>query len=746
MFRKLTALVLVFWGFSLAAERRIAVIVDTSGSMTWNDHSRFAVQISKILSDLVDDQDRLAIIRFPGLAGGAPAKGGNLLDQLRSLFTQEQGGAQDCSVGANPSLMVELRGSDRESFKSRVDGLLQYNGPTYFGAPLRTAIPFLGEDRGTQRLLLLVSDAEEGFGSCKQQYTQLLESLGGTGATVALIKLGGYADDGFANNPAIQFREDVQDSAKLIGAVAQVYQRFLGSKQVQVGRVSGEITVQIAPHVKDAYLVVAADSPLGMIRAGLGNPAADRIDLDYRGGGQTRAVGRYQNPQGPSGVDNDLRGYRIVHLVNPTPGSYSFTPPPGTTGGWMLLQDYALDLRMISQKAPSDSTTPVQFEIIDQRTGQRVTDAPTLSGLRLDGKIESSIVSLTNNGSGIFAADHHFGAEGRVPVQMRLRTGSIDKTYNVTIEVTKNAPPPPAPVPAPQQPQPAQQAPLAPPPLPPPPNLANAGDIEFGQPAPVGFGRLTSESAAQISIEFMGGRVANDVEVLVSTDLNKRQAQMEIQTRDGWRPISATPLPMPLAAGSPMQFPLRMHVGGCPQGCSASETHHVSFVVHRADGVDQRAEVPIQVEIVPEKWYICWRRELLTLLALIAAGILAHGFLSPFRFPSRAGVQMSPAEDLTEGFFFPLRAAKGSGPGFYRDAVLYLTEDFRVTGQKRGAFARLHARKSQISIRPVNGRPVLRQQADGSWEPLNASQDATARAGVTFRNDGQTLYFEVRTK
>ncbi len=199
------------------AERRIALIVDTSGSMQQNDRSRYAVQISKILSDLADDRDQVAIIRFPDPKG--------VLDTFRARLPQ------DCSVGADRSLMAQMSGADRAMFKVRIDNLLQYDGPTFFGAPLRTAIPFLGEDRGIARLLLLISDADEGFGSCNAEYTKLLQQFEGSGATVALIKIGAYADDGFANNPAIQFREDVQDSAKLISAVAQVYQRFLGSKR-----------------------------------------------------------------------------------------------------------------------------------------------------------------------------------------------------------------------------------------------------------------------------------------------------------------------------------------------------------------------------------------------------------------------------------------------------------------------------------------------------------------------------------
>ena len=205
LFVPVVAVFLAIFAVPLAAERRIALIVDTSGSMEQNDRARYAAQISKILSDLADDHDKVAIIRLPAEPN------------LRERFT----GHQDCSVSADPSLMVQLEGSQRASFKSSVDNLIQYKGPTLFGAPLRAAIPFLGDDPNIQRLLLLVSDAQEGFGDCNDEYTRLLQNFESTGPSVALIKMGGHSDD-FAGNPAIQFRRDVQNSNGLIGAVAEV--------------------------------------------------------------------------------------------------------------------------------------------------------------------------------------------------------------------------------------------------------------------------------------------------------------------------------------------------------------------------------------------------------------------------------------------------------------------------------------------------------------------------------------------
>lgn len=65
---------------------------------------------------------------------------------------------------------------------------------------------------------------------------------------------------------------------------------------------------------------------------------------------------------------------------------------------------------------------------------------------------------------------------------------------------------------------------------------------------------------------------------------------------------------------------------------------------------------------------------------------------------------------------------------------------------KSGAIVRLRAGSNTVYVRPENGRPVYRQQADGSWELLSAHQETLARAGVLFRNDQSSMYFEIGTK
>ena len=121
----------------LGASRRMAIVVDTSRSMEEADAQRYTMQLSQILSDLVDTGDALSVIRMPP-------------DRL--FFSS-------CSEGASPSLVLQLDPQDRAGFKRRLDGLIQFDTGTYFAAPIRTAISLLPTQADTQRMLLIIADS-----------------------------------------------------------------------------------------------------------------------------------------------------------------------------------------------------------------------------------------------------------------------------------------------------------------------------------------------------------------------------------------------------------------------------------------------------------------------------------------------------------------------------------------------------------------------------------------------------------
>jgi len=282
------------------------------------------------------------------------------------------------------------------------------------------------------------------------------------------------------------------------------------------------------------------------------------------------------------------------------------------------------------------------------------------------------------------------------------------------------------------------------PPAPPP--LARPGELTLGQGVPVTLARLHASETLQVDVRLVGGSVTRDVDIEISTDFVKRHASLQIKTPLGWQTLSTTPLKARLTTADPFHWPLRVQTEKCPEACKPDEVHRITVLAHITDGSIQRSEIPLHLEIIPELWYICWKTELLTALAVLLTGFIAYGFISPYRFGRRAGVQISPAEDPSEGYFFPFRAARGSRAGFYRHARLYVTEDFRIHGKKSGGFVRLRADRDMVRIRPENGRAVYRQQADGSWELLSAQQETIARPGTLYRNDQRTVYFDIRNK
>jgi hypothetical protein len=98
---------------------------------------------------------------------------------------------------------------------------------------------------------------------------------------------------------------------------------------------------------------------------------------------------------------------------------------------------------------------------------------------------------------------------------------------------------------------------------------------------------------------------------------------------------------------------------------------------------------------------------------------------------------------MGEGFFHPIRGQRGSRSGFYRDARIWISHDFRLTGRPHGAVARLRADHKMVRIQPAPGAALWRQNADGVWEQIPPGE-STARFGDVYRNDAGTLFFELR--
>ena len=753
-----------------AANRNLAIIVDTSRSMEGNDPQRYTMQLSQVLADLADANDDLSVIRMPP-------------DSF----------LPDCWAGANPSLVLRLDPSNRGQFKRQLDGLIRFDTGTYFGAPIRTAISILSRDPSAQRMLLVIADSG-GLGMCESTLSSELQALKRQGVTIAAINLGG-ASGAFDRNPAFDFTTSALDAQELIGAVALVYQRFLGAKKVQTGRVKDEIRVEIAPFVDEAFLVVASDGPIGGVALEPGNPAAQAIDLNHRGGGATQ------------GLDGVLRSYRIVQLKRPAAGVWRFRGVGlGDRAGWMLLQDVAVGVRLISPSTVAKGVAvPLEAELFDPRTGQRIADPSRLSGLRVDLDVDGRTVAFSDDGThgdrqagdGVLTAMTTFDKAGDQPLTIHMQSDLLDRTTNVMAKVIDAAwalevrspkrgevdrpvllsvrlrsigTSAPLEVPdridvragaqlielrdrgqhvftgswTPSDPG-TYQLEYVPPPRPP---IAKAtapidivGRLRFGAPVALGLGRLTSESVVNARLDLTASDVRGNFDLELTTAFHRDRVALEIDLGSGWMPLGKEPQTLRLESRGPRTWPVRVRVGECPEGHSDAKPFPIIVTGVAPDGRPVRTSIPVTVKIVPDSWLHCWWPVLALGAGVAVLATLIHGYWSPSRFPPRLGVMLSPEEDITEGFFHPIR--RRSGSGFYRDARVYIGQDFRLSTRPHSAVARLRADRRLVRIEPASGGAVWRQNAEGTWEQIPVDE-STVRFGDLYRNDAASLFFELR--
>jgi len=739
-----------------SAQRKIAVVVDTSISMKENDPQDYAEQISKILGDIAEDGDRYAVFRMMNERQAAEARDAAQKSSIPPALQVLLGGGvaapfhEDCSAPADSSVQLELRGP-RSSFKSQLTSFLIYNNYTHFARALHTAFRFLG-DSGP-RLLLIVADAG-GLGECEGRLMGELNRLRSSGAMVAAVNLG--ADVGsFRGDPPFNFSRATRNAFDLAAAVGEVYQRFLGAKNVKQGPLRGDVVVDIDDFVKEAYLVVAADGPLPALQEGAGNPGATEIALDYRGGGST------------IGLDNVARGYRIVRLTNPRAGRWTFRTGARSGGGWILIQERSVGLRMLTTTAPTGEDVTLTIEAFDERTGAAITDPGRLAGLDVDARVNGAPVDFQPDANGRYSARVRFSGSGRQQVEARLRGGDIDRTVNMTVDVSDAPPPPPPPAPEPEptpeppapEPTPAPVEPAAPPaepsappteptppppPPPPPPNSA-LEDFDFGpQPSPIKLGPVTSTSSAMGRLDLTGVRTSSPTNVRLTTDFDRSKATIEIEDNGQWKPLGDEPVELTLQPGGANSYRIQILTEECPAACEFDEEHEITLEAQRIDGSVVRSTANLSVQIIPDPWLDCYWQWLAAAASLLIGGVVAYGFISPSRFPARLGVQFAPEEDLSEGVFYEIRRASGSRAGFYRDAHVYVQPDFRLTGKRKGALARLRADRSRIQMREETPGSLERLAVDGTWELL-PERESPVSTGVLFRTVDRSLYFELRS-
>src|SRR5205807_10418246 len=133
---------------------------------------------------------------------------------------------------------------------------------------------------------------------------------------------------------------------------------------------------------------------------------------------------------------NVVRGYRIVRLERPAAGRWHFSVPSlSASAGWMLLQDSAVSARLVSsQTIPKGVDVPLEVELFNQQTGQKITDTSKLPGLQVALEVDGRTVVFRDDGQGgdkkagdgVLTATTRFDKAGDTPIAVHLQSDFLD--------------------------------------------------------------------------------------------------------------------------------------------------------------------------------------------------------------------------------------------------------------------------------------------------------------------------------
>ena len=761
-----------------AAGRHLAVVLDTSGSMGTvrnNDRPRLAIQAIKILADMLGPNDRLTLVRMPE--------------------------HDDCRLQPDPSLVLDTSTAGMAAFLSQVDKI-EYRTPTNFITPLVTAKQALDGSSASERLLIVISDAEKD--DCLNSSNGVLEELSAAGVDTAGVSV--------ATGPLSQpykFTATAKDASELLEAIGGIFQQFLGVKAPDSGQLSPgstQISTEIAPFVGEAFLLAAAEGPVGSISPLSGNPAATAVNGDYRTG-QTR------------GLDGRVRGYRILRLERPDAGTWRFEVSGlSSSAGWFLIQDFSVSMRFTPPATVAQGAdTTLTLELVNDSTGQRIDRPGSIPGLEVSTTIDGTRFLFRDDGSdgdqqaddGVMTALVRFMTPGQAEIPLLLvseylkdqathQTTVIEASWALEVQTrattfvgdTVAVSIKPVPV--------GTVGVLK------PPELirarfdtgqtmllrddgqdgdAQAGDglytrnwtpaqvgtvqidyqaeggnkageasgtvevrgtITFGKPGTVVLGRLTSDTEGQGGLGLGFIELTGEFPIQLSSDFSHHRSRLEIDLGQGFVELDQDRMDLTLRESGNRQWVVRLQVKSCP---SAVEPDTAGVVIVEATdhlGKPLRAEVPIRVEVVKDPWLTCWWPVIAAILLAALAIFIAYGIISPARFPRSFGVVISPEEDMDEGYPFNIRSQKGSGSGFYRDARIYITTDYQLSPSPRGALARLRADRMGVFLLPLPGNAVLELDADDEWETMSTEQETRVRFSRLYTNIAESLFFEFR--
>ena len=761
----------LLWGLVLSTpawsgQKRVAVVVDTSGSMSNNDAGRNSVLAAQLLADLLGDSDHYSVLRL--------------------AFGEMPGCLM---VSADSSLESVFSSARRAASKQEIDQLISYGGGNYFCAPVRTALHSL--KRGppdAQRMVLFLADADD-FGTGGQALRAELGQFGSSGGLVASLTVRNDARGEFVG-PPFTYAERARSSKGIVLGLAKLYQRFVGSSQIQSGSLGSTIELKVDPFVSAAFLVVADQGRVEAPTPRPGHPGATSVERNYRGGSVVR------------GLDGLERSYAITRLERPAAGAWTFDVAGAAgAGGWMFVQEYALGVRAVADLVlPVGAETNVVVELFDEDRGVPITDFSDLPGAEVLLEHEGKSVRLVDDGTGgdAVAGDGKYTGQVLVekpgPLQFRTRVktpfseqtdaiegtgvvatwqlvGSLPGTVQLGADVplrVKASPTasrfsgtPPDHLSGPSGPlrddgvapdrtagdgeysgawRPVRMGAAtvnvsADDPLVPPLSMQTTvlGVLRLS-PMPVDLGAVPSEQVGEARIDWGSSEVRGEFQLDWLCPFRSAGAVLELWDGAEWVPLDGATTRV--TSTGQLGDRIRVRVGTCPSAWQGPTT----VEVQGSDGT--RIDIAVELEIVADPWLRCYWWIPAGLLGTLFSAWWVNGWLFPSRFARNLTIALATEEHMEDANKFQVRYARGFRRRWRTDDAIYVHPSWSLSTKAGGAVARIRAERRSLKIRAEGGRPLETQGWEGDWETVPEGE-SSVQIGAVYRLKDAGLYFQV---
>lgn len=687
------------------APPEVAVIVDTSISMRERgmDPERSSLLVAKLLADIVPGE--LAVIRLLDLEADSARlpRRETAVSQACSEDPSARCGmveptsdwAQDARRGRFGLLARPARGE--ADYKRQLETqLAQTSHNSLFFLAFRAAQGHFesrvgGARPGANRTIVWLSDGRD---ENVEQLRPAVAELRAAGVDIRAV-IFGHGDRRIPEQLGLPV-DQARSPAELMRTFAQIFRRLVHAPYRVDGLVARAAELTVRPNVEELWAVFYGDDTLEEVT--LSGP-----------GGEVRAD--YAADRWPG-----AGAYRVVHLTDPAPGAWRIQARGGGPGlAYALIQRSALTPALLEpETAPAEAPVRLVAGIRAGRAGEPIADPQALEGARLVARIEDRTLELRDDGrdadaragDGRFCAWYRFERTGTVPVELHLTAPVADRHARAEVKVSGVL---------------RYQG---------PPVALDLGPIR----AP---GRVCRPVALEPRALVHQGEVALRAQAL--RDLPRGHT---LSLRVGERDLSPGDGTQPWRPGEPLTLCLELS-RAAPDFRALGEPW---LRLAAGEGADREIVLQLRWESIGLGFWARWGWLILTLLALAAALLIALGFILPQRFAPTLAIGFAPdREDLDTYQPQSLRAWRGVGIGFYRDARAYLHPDYRLSGRAQGALAGLFAERLGTRVAPQRGLTLAREDFAGVFAPVPETGEP-ARLGEVYRIGDAGPFFRLSVR